>query len=139
MRIILALLSCTMAASWTMPSQPSSLTRQDFVKGTTALVASGIFGLVVTPPALAVETMTKQGVSIEVKQTGTGPKPNSGELAAIRFAAYAGDTKIDDIFNTPEPYYTRIGSGGLLKGVELVLPDMRVGDRWVLTIPVRIA
>ena len=57
-------------------------------------------------------------------------------MAAIRVSAYAGDNKIDDIFETPEPYYTRIGSGGLIKGVEEVLPKMRVGDRWVLTIPV---
>ena len=59
-----------------------------------------------------------------------------GELVAIRFAAYNGDLKIDDIFDTPEPYYTRLGSGGLLKGVESVLPMMKLGDRWVLTIPV---
>jgi len=59
-----------------------------------------------------------------------------GELATIRFSAYAGVVKIDDIFDTPEPYFTRVGSGGLIKGVEEVLPMMRVGDRWVLTIPV---
>ena len=47
-----------------------------------------------------------------------------------------GQNKIDDIFETPEPYYTRLGSGGLLKGVETTLPLMRVGDRWSLTIPV---
>jgi hypothetical protein len=44
--------------------------------------------------------------------------------------------KIDDIFDTPEPYYTRVGSGAMLKGVEEVLPMMVLGDRWVLTIPV---
>ena len=85
--------------------------------------------------SLAVETLPN-GITYEVKKAGTGPKPEIGELAAIRFAAFNGDIKIDDIFDTPEPYYTRLGSGGLLKGVESVLPMMRVGDRWVLTIPV---
>lgn len=77
------------------------------------------------------------GVTYEVKQAGTGPKPLVGELAAIRFSAYCGTNKIDDVFDTPEPYYTRVGSGALLKGVEATIPLMRVGDRWTLTIPVR--
>jgi len=88
-------------------------------------------------PALAADSVTlPNGVSYLVKKSGNGPKPEIGELVAIRFAAYFGDVKIDDIFGTPEPYYTRIGSGGLLKGVEETLPLMQVGDRWVLTIPV---
>ena len=67
---------------------------------------------------------------------GKGPVPDVGELAAIRFKATAGENTMDDIFDTQEPYYTRVGSGGLIKGVEEVLPKMRVGDRWVLTVPV---
>jgi hypothetical protein len=96
-----------------------------------AAAAGGGVGL----PAFADETTTS-GVSIKVTKSGTGPAPTIGELAAIRFSAYQGETKIDDIFDTPEPYFTRVGSGGLIKGVEEVLPKMRVGDRWVLTIPV---
>ena len=46
-----------------------------------------------------------------------------------------GTMVIDDIFGSPEPYYTRVGSGGLLKGIEEVIPLMRVGDRFVVTIP----
>ena len=89
----------------------------------------------VTLPAFADETLPS-GVTIKVTKSGKGPAPDVGEMAAIRFSAYAGDNKIDDVFDTPEPYYTRIGSGGLIKGVEEVLPKMRVGDRWVLTVPV---
>ena len=89
----------------------------------------------VTLPAFADETLPS-GVAIKVTKSGKGPAPDVGEMAAIRFSAYAGDNKIDDVFDTPEPYYTRIGSGGLIKGVEEVLPKMRVGDRWVLTVPV---
>jgi len=87
-----------------------------------------------TLPAFADETLPS-GVAIKVTKSGKGPAPDVGEMAAIRFSAYAGDNKIDDVFDTPEPYYTRIGSGGLIKGVEEVLPKMRVGDRWVLTVP----
>ena len=96
-----------------------------------AAVATSGFNL----PAFADE-VTPSGVGIKVTKSGSGPKPKIGELAAIRFAAFAGENKIDDIFDTPEPYYTRIGTGALIKGVEEVLPQMQVGDRWVLTVPV---
>jgi peptidylprolyl isomerase len=48
---------------------------------------------------------------------GDGPEPKIGELAGIRFRAEVLQTgiKVDDIFESPEPYYTRVGSGGLLK------------------------
>jgi hypothetical protein len=90
----------------------------------------------ILPQSAFADETTASGVAIKVVKSGNGPKPTIGELASIRFAAYNGEIKIDDIFATPEPYFTRVGSGGLIKGVEEVLPMMRVGDRWVLTIPV---
>ena len=89
------------------------------------------------PPSRSPPQKLPSGVVYEVVKTGKGGvKPDVGELIAIRFAAFVGDRKIDDIFDTPEPYYTRLGSGGLLKGVETTLPLMKLGDRWKLTIPV---
>lgn len=88
-------------------------------------------------PAQAAEVTTlPNGVEYTVIKKGSGAKPDLGELVAIRFAAYNGDLKIDDIFDSPEPYYTRVGSGGLIPGVEQTLPLMQLGDRWRLTIPV---
>ena len=114
-------------------SQP---TRKAFLQ---TVAATGLTTLVVgtaTPALAAAEETLPNGVTYSVIKSGNGPKPDLGELVAIRFAAYNGDIKIDDIFDTPEPYYTRLGSGGLLKGVEETLPLMRLGDRWKLTIPV---
>jgi peptidylprolyl isomerase len=136
-------------------------TRKDFLYHAAALTAVGLFNM----PALAEEVTTlPNGVSYTVSKKGDGPVPMLGDLVALRFAAYCGDNKIDDIFGTPEPYYTRIGSGGLLKvrkrilynsmahenetrilltrltqGVEETIPLMRVGDRWVLSIPSNLA
>lgn len=126
MRVLIAfLLAVTSINAWT--GQP--LSRSSFVQ-----VASAGSLLSLIQPSNAVDLPS--GVSYTVVKQGQGPKPDIGELAAIRFAAYAGDIKIDDIFESPEPYYTRVGSGGLLKGVEEVLPLMQLGDRWKLTIPV---
>jgi hypothetical protein len=114
--------------------------RRQFVLGggtvATAFVISGATPFLALAGAEETTTLPN-GVSYTVQKTGTGPEPSIGELAAIRFKATAGDNVIDDIFDTAEPYYTRVGSGGMLKGVEAVLPMMRVGDRWTLVIPVR--
>ncbi|KAG7355060.1 FKBP-type peptidylprolyl isomerase [Nitzschia inconspicua] len=149
MRIPKAII-CTVAAAalpasteaWTskMPSGTNpQITRKSALEtllqgGAATVAASLMVQQGALSPAFAAETLPS-GVTYEVLKKGDGPKPEIGELVAIRFAAYFGDRKIDDIFETPEPYYTRLGSGGLLKGVESTLPEMRVGDRWKLVIP----
>ena len=142
--IITALVSlCTVQSTqaWTSPkisnSQPAAaeVSRktmlQTLVKGGVATAAATFL---VEQPAYAEKLPS--GVSYEIVKGGSGVKPEVGELIAIRFAAFVDGRKIDDIFDTPEPYYTRLGSGGLLKGVESTLPLMKLGDRWKLTIPV---
>jgi FKBP-type peptidyl-prolyl cis-trans isomerase len=144
--IVTALVSlCTVQSgqAWTAPktsnSQPPAAAQvsrksmlQTLVQGGVATAAAAFL---VEQPAWAGDKLPS-GVIYEVVKEGKGAKPELGELIAIRFAASIGDRKIDDIFDTPEPYYTRLGSGGLLKGVESTLPLMKLGDRWKLTIPV---
>ena len=105
-----------------------------FIAGAIATTAGAM-------PSFAAEgdvTTLPNGVTYKIIKSGTAdlPKAEIGELIAIRFKAFCGDIKIDDIFDTREPYYTRVGSGGLIAGVEQTLPLMQVGDRWELTIPV---
>lgn len=119
----------------------STMSRIKFIQsaavGLGSIVSFGGF------PAYADDTTVSlpSGTSYTITKSGTGPKPSIGELAAIRFKATVAQTGnvIDDIFNTAEPYYTRVGSGGLLKGVEEVLPLMQVGDRFLITIPNKMA
>jgi len=127
----------------------ATTSRETFLQqvfGTTAAAVgiSAMGGFVNPMVAVAAEEETVKlpsGTSYVILKSGDGPKPNVGELAGIRFRAEVVQTgnKIDDIFDTPEPYYTRVGSGGLLKGVEEVLPSMRVGDRYLITIPTNMA
>jgi FKBP-type peptidyl-prolyl cis-trans isomerase len=145
------LLACAVAApgtnAWMPTTQTRSTTslqaaisRQDFFQqaAATAVVSASVAGIWQPTAAMAADEAVTlpNGVTYTIVKKGTGPQPSVGELAAIRFKAYFGDVKIDDIFDTPEPYYTRVGSGAMLKGVEEVLPMMVLGDRWVLTIPV---
>ena len=148
--VMMLLGSSTTTNAWSpLPTTTSSstksvlLSRAEVFQQTAAMAAAAVtVGFAWTAPATAAEsttTVTPGGVTVQVIKQGDGPKPDIGELIAIRFAAYVSSTgnKIDDIFESPEPYYTRLGSGGLLKGVETTLPLMRLGDRWKLTIPVR--
>lgn len=118
----------------------NDVSRSDFMKAAGAVLAGvATTSSVSLPSAFADdEVVLPSGVKYTVVKAGNGPKPEVGELAAIRFAATCEPTgnKIDDIFDTPEPYYTRVGSGGMIKGVEEVIPMMRVGDRFYLTVPV---
>mmetsp|Transcript_28550 Transcript_28550/g.46351 ORF Transcript_28550/g.46351 Transcript_28550/m.46351 type:complete len:192 (+) Transcript_28550:113-688(+) len=142
---ILLLSAFAPAAAFVAPSQSQSATalsaqksRTEFLRDVAAIGITAATTTGLSLPAFADET-TASGVVIKVTKEGKGPKPDKGELAAIRFSSFAGPNKIDDVFETPEPYYTRVGSGGLIKGVEEILPQMRVGDRWVLTIPGNLA
>ena len=94
-------------------SLDASVSRGDFLQAAALICTSTIFA---PSAALAGDVITlPSGVSYTVVKNGAGPSPTIGELAAIRFNAFNGDTKIDDIFDTPEPLYTRVGSGGMLK------------------------
>jgi hypothetical protein len=115
-------------------------TRESFLKSllTVAVSTSVIVAQPLVTYAKDESIMTlPNGVVYTIVKQGTGPKPERGELVALRFAAYNGEIQIDNIFDTPEPYYTRLGSGALIPGVEQALPLMQLGDRWRLTIPVR--
>jgi peptidylprolyl isomerase len=119
--------------------------RSNFLKTLTGGAAAAAFSTLASPMIVNADegstVKLPSGTVYEVLKTGDGPQPTIGELAAIRFRAEVKQTgnKIDDIFDTPEPYYTRVGSGGLLKGVEEVLPKMRVGDRYFITVPTNMA
>ena len=80
---------------------------------------------------------TKGGVGITVKKTGSGGQPAVGDLCAIRFKGTVTKTGqvFDDIMESAEPYYFRIGSEKVLPGVEEAVKMMHTGDVWELAVP----
>ena len=60
-----------------------------------------------------------------------------GDLVAIRFKCVIEKTGavIDDIMNSPEPYYYRAGSGQVVPAIEEAILMMSSGDVYELTVP----
>ena len=100
-------------------STGNDVSRANFLKQAVGVSVASVLSSAFAPSAFAEgETKTlPSGVSYVISKAGDGPAPAVGEMAAIRFRANVDgqSTALDDIFGTPEPYYTRIGSGGLLK------------------------
>lgn len=127
-----------------IPQMLLSSSRRELLAGGLAYfalpVAQAAFAEEEAAPAAAPASKTvtlKSGMQYEVVKKGTGGTPKVGDLIAIRFkgAVKATGAVFDDIMSSPEPYYTRLGSGNVLPAVEEVLPLMRSGDVWDLTIP----
>uniref|UniRef100_A0A7S0LWQ9 peptidylprolyl isomerase n=1 Tax=Cryptomonas curvata TaxID=233186 RepID=A0A7S0LWQ9_9CRYP len=80
-----------------------------------------------------------EGLEYEVLKAGKGPKPKIGDLVAIRFKGSFNGKEFDNCFNTANSYYYRVGSDSILRGLDLAVQNMRVGDLWKLTVPANLA
>ena len=128
-------------AARTQTALSANVSRNNFLKQVAGAGVAAAASGIINPMAAFADGETvnlPSGPSYVINKKGDGPEPKVGELAGIRFRAKViqSGNKIDDIFDSPEPYYTRVGSGGLIKGVEEVLPKMRIGDYYTITVPV---
>lgn len=92
--------------------------------------------LAYTLPAFAADFVTTDsGLQYKVLKQTEGAAPKIGDLIAIRFKGSFEGRVFDDITETPEPLYYRVGSGNLIKGIDEALPMMHMGESWLLKIP----
>lgn len=80
-----------------------------------------------------------EGLEYAVLEAGKGAKAKVGDLVAIRFKATYNGVVIDDCFKTPNAYYYRVGSESVIRGLDLAVRNMKLGDRWALKIPSNLA
>jgi len=136
---VLALASCAGVRAMQVPQQPAhgrrgvaleALSRRHAVTLVPALLASS------WQQAASAAEKTGSGLEYTVVKSGSGGRPITGDLIAIRFKGkvQATGAVFDDIMSG-EPYYTRVGSGNVLPGVEEAVKLMRSGDTWNLTLP----
>jgi len=89
------------------------------------------------PPPLS-PTQTKSGLTYSVvKSGGKSSKPIAGDLIAIKFKCIVkgSGAVIDNILDSAEPYYYRVGSGQVLPAVDEAVKLMTAGDIYQLTVP----
>lgn len=97
----------------------------------TFLSAAALAGLAFPTlgPAVAGE------VQIEEVKAGTSVAPVIGDLVGIRFKGSFNGIVFDDIFETKEPYFYRVGSESILQGIDEVVQKMTLGQVVNATIP----
>lgn len=75
------------------------------------------------------------GLTYERTQDGAGEKPAQGSTVAVHYAGRLQDgTEFDNSYKRGEPIKFHLGSGQVIKGWDLGIAEMRVGEKGVLTI-----
>ncbi len=118
---------------------PEKGTEQSAEKGAEAAVAS----VKEMGPWVAGDEMLpgRDGVAnikiLEVHANGSGEVCGTGKLAEVRYKAMKRDGTVLD--PGTRPYKFRVGAGNVIKGWDVVVAKMRVGDSFTLVIPQELA
>lgn len=83
-----------------------------------------------------IKTKTIQGMKIETTQEGTGPEISNGKTAVVHYTGKLTDgTVFDSSVTRGTPFEFPLGAGMVIKGWDLGVLGMKVGEKRVLTIP----
>ncbi len=80
---------------------------------------------------------TEKGVYYLVLNPGTGDKITNGKLVTVKYKAYLFDGKVFE--NNTQGYTFRMGSKEVIEGWEDGIKEMRLGSRYKLIIPEKLA
>jgi FKBP-type peptidyl-prolyl cis-trans isomerase len=81
-----------------------------------------------------------QGMKIEILQQGTGEAVKNGDKVTVNYVGTLEDgTKFDSSIDRGQPFVFTPGEGSVIKGWELGVVGMKVGEKRKLTIPPEMA
>ncbi len=81
-----------------------------------------------------------QGMKIEVLKEGTGDSSKNGDIVAVHYVGTFEDgTKFDSSIDRGTPFSFSLGAGQVIKGWDLGVLGMKVGEKRKLTIPPNLA
>jgi len=79
-------------------------------------------------------------MKIEKITSGAGQAPKHGDTVIVHYTGWLTDgTKFDSSVDRDEPFSFVLGTGQVIKGWDLGVAGMRVGDKSRLTIPPELA
>ncbi len=84
--------------------------------------------------------MAKPEIKIEQLKTGTGRTPKKGELVTVHYTGWLTDgTKFDSSVDSKEPFAFVLGAGQVIRGWDIGVATMKIGDKVKLTLPPELA
>lgn len=76
-----------------------------------------------------------EGLNIEVLKKGSGPEAKSGDMVTVNYAGTLEDgAKFDSSYDRGTPFSFQLGAGRVIKGWDLGVLGMKVGEKRKLTI-----
>ncbi len=84
--------------------------------------------------------MAKPELKIEKLKTGTGSSPRDGDLVVVHYTGwFTNGEKFDSSVDRDEPLEFVLGEGMVIRGWDMGVATMKVGDKVKLTIPPELA
>jgi len=82
------------------------------------------------------QSMEDQELKIEVLQEGTGEEAKNGDNVSVHYVGTLQDgTKFDSSIDRGTPFSFDLGAGKVIKGWDLGVLGMKIGEKRKLTIP----
>ncbi len=106
-----------------------------------ALVALGIYAGLKKPGATNSKMYTlDNGLKVEVLKEGSGVEVKNGDVAVVNYTGMfadgkAFDSSVDPAFRHPVPFEFTVGVGDVIKGWDIGVAGMKVGEKRKLTVP----
>ncbi len=93
-----------------------------------------------TPAANTPKTYEIQGMKIEVLKEGTGESSKNGARVTVHYVGtLENGTKFDSSIDRGTPFSFALGAGQVIRGWDLGVLGMKVGEKRKLTIPSNLA
>ncbi len=108
-----------------------------------ALIVIGILGIIYYEKSeknMSSHTINKDGITIEILTPGNGNETKNGDIVSVHYVGTLEDgKKFDSSIDRGKPFTFTLGAGQVIKGWEIGVLGMKVGEKRKLTIPSELA